>query len=86
MARNDGRRAPRRRVRPSPSPELRAKVTRTRAAQGLPATVQDPAVLERVAAVLRLVPGDGEPDAMRLPVQRKPRTARREVARGETTP
>jgi hypothetical protein len=42
-------------VRPSPSPELRAKVTRTRAAQGLPPVVRDPAVLERVAVVLRLV-------------------------------
>jgi hypothetical protein len=70
---------------PVASPELRAKVAASRDAQGLPPVVTDPATLERVAAVLRLVPGDGEPDAMRLPVQRKPRTARREVAR-ETTP
>jgi hypothetical protein len=40
-----------------------------------------------IAALLRTPgsSGDGEPDATRLPVQRKPRTARREVAR-ETTP
>lgn len=38
--------------------ELRAKVARTRAAQGLPATVQDPAALERAAAALRLVQFD----------------------------
>jgi hypothetical protein len=37
------------------TPELRAKVTRTRAAQGLPPVITDPATLERVAAVLRLV-------------------------------
>lgn len=36
--------------------ELRAKVARTRAEQGLPPVIKDPATLERVAAVLRLVP------------------------------
>jgi hypothetical protein len=35
--------------------ELAAKVARTRAAQGLPPTIQDPAALERAAAVLRLM-------------------------------
>lgn len=34
---------------------LRAAVAASRAAQGLPPTVTDPATLERVAAVLRLV-------------------------------
>jgi hypothetical protein len=42
-------------VRPPPSPELRAYVVASRAAQGLPPVVTDPATLERVAAVLRLV-------------------------------
>jgi hypothetical protein len=42
-------------VRPPPSPELRAKVAASRAAQGLPPVITDPAALERVAAVLRLV-------------------------------
>lgn len=42
-------------MRPPPSPELRAKVARTRANQGLPPVITDPATLERVAAVLRLV-------------------------------
>jgi hypothetical protein len=40
---------------PVASPELRAKVAASRAAQGLPPVVTDPATLERVAAVLRLV-------------------------------
>lgn len=35
--------------------ELVAKVARTRAAQGLPPTIQDPAALERAAAALRLM-------------------------------
>lgn len=35
--------------------ELHAKVARTRAAQRLHPTVQDPAALERAAAALRLV-------------------------------
>ncbi len=38
--------------------EVRAKVTRTRAAQGLPPVITDPATLERVAAVLRLAAPD----------------------------
>jgi hypothetical protein len=42
-------------VSPPPSPELRAYVAASRAAQGLPPVVTDPATLERVAAVLRLV-------------------------------
>ncbi|MGH3933562.1 MAG: hypothetical protein ACRDS1_01025 [Pseudonocardiaceae bacterium] len=37
------------------TPELRAYVAASRAAQGLPPTVEDPAILERVAAVFRLV-------------------------------
>lgn len=37
------------------TPELRAKVAASRAAQGLPPVITDPATLERVAAVLRLV-------------------------------
>jgi hypothetical protein len=60
---------------------LRAKVTATRARQGLPPTVQDPGTLERVAAVLRLVPNGGEPGAQRTPVQRRSPGSRREVAR-----
>lgn len=35
--------------------ELHAKVVTTRARQGLPPTITDPATLERVAAVFRLV-------------------------------
>jgi hypothetical protein len=38
----------------TPEP-LRAKVTRTRASQGLPPVITDAATVERVAAVLRLV-------------------------------
>lgn len=69
---------------PPSQEQLRAYVTASRAQQGLPAVVEDPAALERAAAVLRLIPdGGGKPDA--LPVQRKPRTARREVA-CETAP
>jgi len=44
---------------PASKEELSAYVTASRAAQGLPPVVTDPATLERVAAVLRLVPGDG---------------------------
>jgi hypothetical protein len=47
--------------------ELRAKVATSRAAQGLPPTVQDPAALERAAAVLRLV---ALPEPL-VPLQRK---------------
>jgi hypothetical protein len=50
---------------------IKAKVVASRVSQGLPPTVQDPGALERVAAVLRLVSDGGEPDAMRLPVQRR---------------
>jgi hypothetical protein len=42
------------------NPELRAYVAASRARQGLPPTVQDPATLERVAALMRLVDA-GEP-------------------------
>lgn len=37
------------------TPELRAYVAASRAEQGLPPTIQDPAALERIAAVFRLV-------------------------------
>jgi hypothetical protein len=60
-------------VRPPPSPELRAqvraKVAASRAAQGLPPVITDPATLERVAAVLRLV---ALPEPL-VPSQRKRR-------------
>ncbi|MFZ0877817.1 MAG: hypothetical protein WAN20_25395 [Pseudonocardiaceae bacterium] len=56
-------------MRPPPSPELRAKVARTRASQGLPPVITDPATLERVAAVLRLA----APDEPLVPSQRKRR-------------
>jgi hypothetical protein len=36
-----------------PDPEIRRKVIETRAAQGLPPTVTDPAALERAAAAFR---------------------------------
>ncbi len=62
-------------VATTPHPAIQAKVAATRASQGLPPTVEDPAALERAAAVLRLISYGGEPDAMRPPVQRKPRTA-----------
>jgi predicted DNA-binding transcriptional regulator AlpA len=39
----------------SANPELRAYVAASRATQGLPPVITDPATLERVAAVLRLV-------------------------------
>jgi hypothetical protein len=43
----------------SVSPEqIHAKVTRTRAEQGLPPTVTDPGALERCAAVFRLMAAD----------------------------
>ncbi|MGB6164180.1 MAG: hypothetical protein WCF33_25135 [Pseudonocardiaceae bacterium] len=57
------------------TPELRAKVARSRAAQGLPATVPDPATLERVAAVLRLV-------TLPEPALPSPRTRRPKARRG----
>lgn len=52
------------------SPEqIHAKVARTRAEQGLPPTVTDPATLERVAAVFRLM----APDELASPKPRKHR-------------
>lgn len=39
----------------SPREQLRRKVTQTRASQGLPPTIEDPATLERAAGVLRLI-------------------------------
>lgn len=49
---------------PHSQEELRAYVAASRAQQGLPAVVEDPAALERAAAVLRLIPnGGGKPDA-----------------------
>lgn len=42
-------------TRPVPLDDIDAKVARTRTAQGLPPVITDPATLERVAAVLRLV-------------------------------
>jgi hypothetical protein len=52
--------------------ELRAKVAASRASQGLPPTIQDPATLERVAAVLRLM----APDELGPPQPRKRRRRR----------
>jgi hypothetical protein len=40
---------------PDPDAALRRKVNESRVAQGLPPTVEDPATLERVAAVFRTV-------------------------------
>ena len=37
------------------SPEIRARAAASRAKQGLPPTVQDPAALERAAAALRVM-------------------------------
>lgn len=68
-------------MRPSPSPALRAKVARTRIAQGFPPRVQDPAALERAAAALRLVAPDGPP----VPLQRKRRRSAT-VNDGEVAP
>ena len=42
-------------VATTPHPAIQAKVAATRASQGLPPTVEDPAALERAAAVLRLI-------------------------------
>ncbi|PZS22130.1 MAG: hypothetical protein DLM60_05015 [Pseudonocardiales bacterium] len=60
------------------SPEdLRAYVTASRARQGLPPTVTDPATLERVASVFRLVtPADES-------VPPQPRKRRRKPSRSE---
>jgi len=38
-----------------PSEEILRKVKQTRAAQGLPPTITDPAAIERIAAVFRLI-------------------------------
>ena len=61
----------------SPPEHLRAYVTASRARQGLPPTIQDPATLERAAAAFRAMAGD----ETRLPVQR-----RRRRTTGEATP
>jgi hypothetical protein len=44
------------------TPELRAWVAASRAKQGLPPVVTDPAMLERAAAAFRLIKLPGEPD------------------------
>lgn len=49
--------------------ELRAYVAESRAHQGLPPTVTDPATLERVASVFRLT----VPDELSVPQPRKRR-------------
>jgi hypothetical protein len=41
-----------------PDPDVVRKVVATRAAQGLPPTVEDPAALERAAAALRAMAVD----------------------------
>jgi hypothetical protein len=56
---------------------VHAKVVTTRAKQGLPATVQDPATLERIAAVFRLIGDTGEPV---VPAQRNLRRKATEEA------
>ncbi|MGH3798480.1 MAG: hypothetical protein ACRDSP_26855 [Pseudonocardiaceae bacterium] len=56
--------------------EVHAKVIATRAAQGLPPTIQDPATLERIAAILRLCPPATGAGAGRT----APRPARRRKA------
>ena len=60
---------------PRPSSGLRAYVAASRAAQGLPPVITDPATLERVAAVLRLV----TLPELALP---SPRTRRPKAGRG----
>lgn len=55
------------------TPELRAYVAAERAAQGLPPTVTDPAMLERAAAAFRAMP---YPPAT-------PRTQRRKTTAGD---
>ncbi|HET9256649.1 MAG TPA: hypothetical protein VFO16_15815, partial [Pseudonocardiaceae bacterium] len=54
----------------------RAKVAASRASQGLPPVITDPATLERVAAVFRLV--------LPAPAGRSPRTRRRTAAARRT--
>jgi hypothetical protein len=41
--------------------EFRTYVAALRAKQGLPPTIQDPATLERVAAIFRVIPSPAEP-------------------------
>ncbi|MGH3722040.1 MAG: hypothetical protein ACRDRI_25000 [Pseudonocardiaceae bacterium] len=57
---------------PRPPSGLRAYVAASRAAQGLPPVITDPATLERVAAVFWLV--------LPTPTMRSPRTRRRTAA------
>jgi hypothetical protein len=61
-------------VSPRPSSSLRTYVAASRAAQGLPPVVTDPATLERVAAVLRLV---AIPEPTPSPRTRRPKAGRR---------
>ncbi|HEV7627430.1 MAG TPA: hypothetical protein VGO89_13115 [Streptomyces sp.] len=62
------------------SPELRAFVAASRAKQGLPPVVTDPAALERAAAALRLaIPVAGEKP---VPAQRN---RRRKAVPGEAS-
>jgi hypothetical protein len=57
---------------------IHAKVVRTRAEQGLPPTVSDPATLERVAAIFRLMaPEEPAPPKPRKHRCRKPPTSTR---------
>jgi hypothetical protein len=60
---------------PHPGPEataaIRCETAAQRAKQGLPPTITDPATLERVAAVLRLV---NIPDAARPAPRPRPKT------------
>jgi hypothetical protein len=51
--------------------ELDAKVVRTRAEQGLPPVIEDPATLERIAAVFRLVTVPAAVSSPRTPRRRK---------------
>jgi hypothetical protein len=50
--------------------EVRASVVASRARQGLPPTITDPAILERVAAIFRLVPQPDQPRS--APVEDEP--------------
>jgi hypothetical protein len=58
------------------SPEIRARVAASRAQQGFPPTVQDPAALERAAAALRVVSaGSVVPSLRRIRGRAKDREA-----------
>jgi hypothetical protein len=61
---------------------LRAAVAASRAAQGLPPVVVDPAALERAAAALRLA----IPVARKKPVAPAQRNRRRKAVSGEASP